>query len=368
MKRFLNIYFLLVAVVILQSSCDNDLKKEVNFDRKGMLENIGKNIIVPNYTLLKSSVDALETSLMNFYDQPNIDKLAVAQQKFKDAYLKWQDCSIYEFGPADERILRTTVNSFPTRPDVIESNISSGTYNLGAASNLVAKGFPSIDYLLFDEAGDNSAILAKYQGDNATNRKAYLLAVVGDIKANVDYVYNKWTSGGYLQTFINNDGTDAGSSIGFLVNQLNFDYEMLKNEKIGIPLGKKSLDGHRFPREVEGFYSGISKDLAMTHLKAFENVFLGFGTSDGLGFDDYLNALEAKASTNEPLTNAIINQLGKAKGTLSLVQNPLSVAIENNTQEINTAYVEIQKQVRYFKSDMPSVLGVIIQYTDNDGD
>jgi len=39
-----------------------------------------------------------------------------------------------------------------------------------------------------------------------------------------------------------------------------------------------------------------------------------------------------------------------------------------NPSVVDAAYVELQKQVVLFKTDMPSSLGVLITYQDNDGD
>ena len=47
---------------------------------------------------------------------------------------------------------------------------------------------------------------------------------------------------------------------------------------------------------------------------------------------------------------------------------PLSIAVDQYKTEVDAAYLEIQKNVIMLKTDMPSAMGVLITYQDNDGD
>ena len=68
------------------------------------------------------------------------------------------------------------------------------------------------------------------------------------------------------------------------------------------------------------------------------------------------------------LNNAIKTQFGIAKAKLALVNEPLSDAVINNAAAVDAAYLEIQKLLVLLKTDMPSVMGIIITYQDGDGD
>ena len=46
----------------------------------------------------------------------------------------------------------------------------------------------------------------------------------------------------------------------------------------------------------------------------------------------------------------------------------MSENIINNQTQVEAAYAELQKLIVLFKVDMPSRLGVLITYQDNDGD
>jgi len=42
--------------------------------------------------------------------------------------------------------------------------------------------------------------------------------------------------------------------------------------------------------------------------------------------------------------------------------------VDNDGDAVDEAYLAIQQNVRYLKVDMPSAMGVLITYQDNDGD
>ncbi len=356
-----------MAVLASWNGCkkdDMEVPDDKNdFDKSAMLNNIGANIIIPAYEDLKVKVDSLHIEAESFVANPDIARLTTTQERLKKAWLSWQSCSMFEFGPAADVVLRSSINTFPADTEQIHSNLSAGSYDLEAASNTDAKGFPCLDYLLNGLAADNAGIVAIYQsGQDSANLRSYLIDVTENMQTKVDDVLSDW-QGGYLTTFKNNIGSDIGSSIGLLVNQFNFDYEILKNARIGIPLGKKTL-GTPLPEKVESYYGQYSSELAQLHLKNLKSLYEG---DRGLGFDDYLNSLDAKHG-GDLLTNITKAQLSLAIEKLDLLGNPLSNEVTQNSGAVDDAYTEIQKGLVYLKTDMPSAMGVLITYQDNDGD
>lgn len=364
----------MIILLITFFSCKKDKKEDTTipeFDRKSMLTNIGNNIIISNYQAFQIKTNGFSTAISQFNAAPDSANLVSLQQVFKEVYNAWQLCSVFEFGPGETELLRASLNVFPTDTTQINSNVSSGVYDLGTASNADAKGFPAIDYLLFGTGINNYGILAKYTSDvEAANRKAYLYSLSSEVKTKVDNVYNAWSSSGgnYINTFVNNSGTDMGSALGELVNQLNYDFETLKNAKIGIPLGKKTL-GSPLPEKTEAYYSQISVELALKNIKVIQNIYLGKDEqgNDGQGLDDYLVFLDAK-HTNSKLSDTIKNQFSLAINKLQQVPDPLSASVVNNVPIVEAAYMELQKLVVLLKTDLPSSMGVLITYQDNDGD
>ena len=370
------IYAVLIAAstfIVTQSCSKSDTTtatptQSSSFDRKAMLTNLSTNIIVPAYTSFQATAVALDAAALAFTASPDNTKLTTLQTAFQAAYKQWQSTSVFEVGPAEQINLRINTNTYPADLTQINSNISSGTYNPNLLSNLAAKGLPSLDYLLFGVGADNNAILLQYTTDSkAANRKTYLTALTAELKTNATTVLTAWTST-YPTTFISASGTDVGSSTGQLVNQLVYDYEILKNYEIGIPAGVQSM-GTTFPQKVQAYYSKMSVQLALLHIQAIQNIYLGKSAQgDGLGLDDYLTSANAKYTDGTPLNDAIKAQFTAAIAKIQALTDPLSDQIKTNTTAVTAAYTELQKLTVLLKTDMTSSLAILITYGDNDGD
>jgi predicted lipoprotein len=368
MRKFICLALVAVTTFALVQSCKksdpagNGGTAGSTFDRKSMLTNISTNIIIPAYTTFQANATTLDAAVTTFNTTPNATNLTALQTAFQATYKQWQATSVFEIGPAETAQLRVNTNTYPADVNQINSNISSGTYNPGLLANLAAKGLPAMDYLLFGLGADNTSILTQYTTDaNAAKRKTYLAALSAELKTNATTVLSGWST--YKTTFINADGTDVGSSVGQLTNQLVYDYEILKNYEIGIPAGTQSM-GTTYPQKVQAYYSKMSVQLVLLHIQAIQNIYNG---GSALGFDDYLVQANAKYNGGS-LNDAITAQFATAISKLQVLTDPLSTNIQNNNTAVVAAYTELQKLTVLLKTDMTSSLGILITYGDNDGD
>jgi uncharacterized protein len=363
MKKLLILTF---AIAIFLSACkDPDNSCATNFDQSAFLSNIANNIITPWYDSLKLQVDALSLAVANFNASPSQQTLDVARSAYRNAGLIWQKAMIFEFGPADEVQLRSSLNNFPVFEGRLEYAAQGGKYKLEVDSFSYTRGFPAIDYLLYAGAADDAGIIALFDTDsNAQIRRNFLTAVMAQIKGKTDAVHSGWAT--YKSTFIATIGVSTGSPISLLVNQLNQNYELFKNNKLGNPVGAK-VSYIPSPDKVEAKHSGLSLDFAMASLHGTYELFMG---KDGSGFDDYI-AAGGSEKDGQPLQNVIINQFNTITASLEALRpETLNGAIQTNFNAVKTAYGQAQNQVVYLKTDLPSVLCISITYVDNtdDGD
>jgi uncharacterized protein len=377
MKRysFLPAVFLIVIIIGITFSCSKSGTSGGSGPTNGkdsVLLNIGNNIILPAYENLAVEVNLLDSAISDFNAGANGTKLSNTQNLFKKAYIAWQSVSEYNyFGPAfAAQPVLSSVNIFPTSTSTIDSNINVNNDNVNTFANTAAKGFPALDYLLFG-AGANT--LTNYTTDpEASNRQKYLAAVSADIKTEVNAVLNAWSAGGgnYISTFINGTGNSVSSSLGLLINSMDQDFEILKNDRLGIPLGKIPVGSMSpvLPKEVEAYYSGISVQLALAQLKIEQGIFLGTtAQGNGLGLINYLIQANAKYNGGM-LSDTITSAFANCVVALNAVPDPLSQTIQTNPTGANAAFSQSQKLLALLKTDMPSALGVLITYGDNDGD
>ncbi len=362
MKRSV-IYTFCLFITCCFAACDgtDDNPCDVDFDQKVMFQNYANQLIIPAFTNLKTEVDLMETAVNDFVATPNITNLSNLKSAWLSAYKVWQKASPYNFGPAETVFLRNSLNNFPLNIEEVNNNIQSGSYDFNLP-DAFDKGFPALDYLLYGIGSDDNTIIEKYTTDaDASKYIQYLTDVTTDIKTRVDHTYTEWQTGGYDDTFNNNIGTAAGSSLSLLVNQLNQNYELIKRDKIGIPSGVLTLSNTN-AELVEAYFGGQSLELAKIALEAAENMYLG---QNGVGLDDYLEAINDEGKT---LNTNIKAQFVAAKSSLNTLSDPLSNDVTNNNAAVISAYNELSKILVNIKTNMPSLMCISITYIDNASD
>lgn len=345
-----------------------------DFDQLSLLSNIGNNIILPNYQKLAQEATDLDLAAVDFANNPSLGNLSVLRTTFQGTWTTWQSASIFEFGPAETEELRTYLNNFPVFVTRLNDAISSGNYDLTTETYSYTRGFPALDYLLYGIAGSDNDIVNLYStAADATSRKQYLKDVTALIKQKANTVYDAWKVDGanYLNTFTSTEGVANGKPISNLINQLNQEYELFKNNKLGTPISAKTGYVPILPANVEAYYSRQSLSLALASVRANKAVFLGLHNgTDALGLDDYLMANNTMKG-NEALHTVIINQYDAViDALLALQPSSLHDAINTDLNGVKAAYAAAQNQVVYLKTDLPSALCTSITYIDNvdDGD
>lgn len=364
MKNF--VWLISISAIFLfgcKKNKEEDPDETETFDKSELLTNYADNIIIPAYSAYKIKVDSLEIVVADFLTNKTVSNLTKVKEKFIGAYISYQSVSTFEFGPAESVYHRTSCNTFPCDTAQIKTNIQSGTYDLNAANNIDAKAYPALDYLLFGNGKTEQQIVDDFSIDvNATSRCNYLTTIVSELKTKATSIVSQWNSS-YRASFISSNGSDIGSSIGLLVNQLNQDFEITKNYRVGIPLGKKTL-GIILPEKCEAYYSKKSLTLLKKQIESVEKIYSGNG---GKGFDDYLSHLNAEYNGGS-LNTTITNQFVVVKQKIDLIPETLDNSIINNSAPVEAAYTELQRLVVLLKADMPSALGIVITYQDTDGD
>jgi len=366
-NRFKYSLLLFLGASLLFQSCQDDPMPDAcqaDFNQQAMFQNVADNIILPAYQKLQVSTQALSKTTELFVQESSVAHLEAMRTAWLDVYLNWQAAAQFEFGPAEAILLRASLNNFPTNANEIDANITAGIYDF-KQSEIYSKGLPALDYLLFGIAENTDAIVAKYEAE--ANYAKYVSALVADIKERVDQTYTAWNNG-YKETFINNTGTAAGTSLSLLINGLNQNYELIKREKLGVPSGVLTL-GFTHPTKVEAYYSGHAVKLALASLKASQQLYLGQtdNGTNGLGLDDYLMAVDAQKG-DQKLDVIIQNQFTNAINSLTTLEEPLSEIITKDSAPVELAYNEVVKQLVNLKTDLPSVLCVSITYIDNPSD
>lgn len=326
-----------------------------------MLTDMADLVIEPSLRQFEQEVIALDEKAAAFTASPSSSLLGQLKEQYIKAYRRFQHCKPFNIGPLMAYGMRDAMNVYPVDTTQIRQNIADGTSDaLGSAQNTRAIGFPAVDYLLYRES--ESATVQRFSTDgDAASRKAYLTAVTSKMSREVTQVLAAWPS--YVAQFTQADGNDIGSSSSMLFNAFVEDIELLKNAKIGIPAGFKS-NGQVKPDYAEAYYAATSTALAKESMQALKTLFTG---AEGLGFDDYIRDVEG-ASVATSLADRIVSQMDECIERIAAIGTPLSEKVATHPDEVMAAWQAVKKLVTYTKTDMSSMLGLLITYQDNDGD
>lgn len=367
MSTVRKIFIAIIAVVFIaacssSSSDDGSGGKTDDFDRGAMLTHLADNIIVPAFQDLSAKLSSLKVDKDNFIAAPNQTNLDALRASWLEAYKVWQYVEMFNIGKAEEVLYGFQMNIYPVSTADVESNISSGSYDLTHPNNNDAVGFPAVDYLLYGVAADDTAILEKY---NDANYQNYLSDVIDQMQSLTQTVLTDWTSG-YKATFVSEVGNTATSALNKFSNDFVYYFEKgLRANKIGIPAGVFSTNP--LPDKVEGFYSKVfSKELALEALQAVEDVFNGTSYSvntTGESFKSYLNYLE-----RNDLSALINTRIDNARQKLETLNADFNAQINNDSTKMNEAYDALQLIVVSFKVDMLQAFNISVDYVDADGD
>jgi uncharacterized protein len=363
--KVLLLVFVIIANACIKKNQNNDNGSDkVNFDKQVLLVNLADNLIIPSYSAYRNYLDTLKTAFEEFSLSLTRDNLIKVRNKFDNCYQSYQRVSIYGLGPAEDVGLRVNSNIFPTDTSKIKSNISSGAYDLSTASNISAKGLPALDFLFYGNNQEDAALIQLFED---VKRKKYIKDLLSDLSAKINMVISVWQDS-YRNTFINSLGTDVSSSMGFLINQLNYELDYLKNAKIATPLGLRS-GGELKPGNCEAYYSAASTEYALATLKSIEDLYNGtsYTGNNGIGFDDYMIHLKIKYHDGT-LNDAIKSQFALTKNKMQSIKEALAKQVISNKTPVEETYRELMKLIVLLKTDLPSSLGVVITYQDGDGD
>ncbi|TXE16901.1 imelysin family protein [Psychroserpens burtonensis] len=372
MKKIVLSLFTIVLFVACTESDDTGGSGGTSddFNRQAMLTNWADNIIIPAVQDLSSDLGTLSANKDAFLASPNQTTLDAIRVSWLEAYKTWQYVEMFNIGKAEEFNYAFQMNIYPTNVRDIQSNISSGTYDLASVNNNDAVGFPAVDYMLYGLSNSDTEILDAYTiVSNFEAHKSYLSDLINQMQALTTTVLSDWTSN-YRDIFVNSSANTATSSSNKLTNDFIFYYEKgLRANKFGIPAGVFSTTS--FNDKVEAFYNkDASKILALEALQAVQDFFNGkaYNASiSGESFNSYLQYLNT-IKEGDDLSALINNQFNTAESKIQVLSNDFSLQVETDNNKMLEAFDELQKAVVLLKVDMIQAMNISVDFVDADGD
>ncbi|PZD79489.1 imelysin family protein [Mesonia sp. K7] len=365
---------ILILSVLFLAACTDDESSgssSDNYDRSVLLTNWADNIILPSYANYVEKIEVLATASAQFVTEASLANLNALRQAYQDAYIAFQQISMFEIGPAESLDFRSYTNTYPTNATAIDGIVKAHEYpNLELPSTRDKQGFPALDFLLYGiETSDQAIVNAYATGEFKETYTYYLNAVVERIQTLGNEVNNQWNNS-FRDEFVNNTSSSSTGAVDKMANDFIIHYEkFVRSGKVGIPAGVFS--GNIEPQTVESYYNPeFSKTLLLTALTASKDFFEGKHTlhnMQGESFKSYLDFLNT-IKEGEDLSALIVNQYQESLQLANQLNDNLVFEVENNNSKMLETYESMQKNVVFLKLDMLQALSISVDYVDTDGD
>lgn len=316
-------------------------------------------IAVPEFQRVSSDLDALEDAVTALCEAPDAPRLEAAQAAWRDARASWIATTPYWFGPVTERRARTRLDWGMVDYTRIETTIAQrdSTSAEDAREFLPAtvRGLGAIEHLLFGDPSDLTVIELE-----AGPRCEYLVAITQVAAAEGRAVSDDWTNG-YAERLAGE--ADASLSVDDAVNftvgtQVHL-LRRLADMEIGPALGTTSPDP--IIEAIPGDGAAHDTEDYRRQVGSIESIYLG-PDADGSGLTRLVRARSADADER------VRAALEDATGALAEVDGSLKDAAMARTPEILRVYQTLKALQLVWNTEVVSLLGVTVGFSDADGD
>ena len=146
-----------------------------------------------------------------------------------------------------------------------------------------------------------------------------------------------------------------------VVNRMGFTIEIIRADKLGVPLGTTS-GGTPQPDKAESQSSGRSLEDLRDNLRGLERLYYGDEPTGQIGLDFYLRF---RGHEFGALMRA---ELDASQAALDAIPGPLTTAITAAPASVNQAIETLGALQRFIQVDVINALALTLGFNDNDGD
>ncbi len=335
--------------------------------RQEMLGALTEQVIVPRYTEVAKEAQGLAHALQQLCAAPSREQLDLAQQAWYRARGPWMRAQAVGFGPVELRRTHSYIDWHPIDPDRIEKAlVSRETITPADVREFMSsaqRGLGTVEFLLFGPADDILADLAAPHG----LRCQYLTALGEVIAVETATVVSDWTGAGaqddsaYADIFAGR-GPSAlldSAAVDELVRSLVFLCRTIVDMQLGQALGIN--DGVPDPAALPGGAGHNAAADLRNQVLGMRDIYLGSLQEDdtGLGLSLLVRALSAE--TDDSLRAAF-------QTVLAALEEPLALRMAENPAPAQEAYASLKTLQRALNTEVVSLLGVSVGFSDTDGD
>lgn len=341
-------------------------------------------VAVPQFNRLLVAANQLKTSATAYQTTQGTANLSDLQTKWLAARRIFKQCEVFYinrsylpsnyFHRLDGYILGET--NRPVSTDLDTAAATSPSQSTVDSYPLTRKGFPALEYFIFDNGDGVHNATDTITNIDAANvgsagRRAYIVSLASVIQLDAQRLSNSWnnSSGNFAGELATGTGSFGGikdAVDSFINGMVQLEY-VNQDVRIGVPAGLTLAGTAQFPAKLESIYSDSAYTDLLSSLEGLELVYYGnAGESDARSLS-YLvqfqnSALDARVKTKIATLKSLIQGRINASATLK-------ADLTGNLSFVNTQIYAGFKDLRVtFATEVIGILGANALPSNADGD
>ena len=275
----------------------------------------------------------------------------------------WMRSETMWFGPVMDRRSTSLLDWSPTDTSDIDRLLAQGAPATAEEVRDVLgsnrRGFGAIEYLLFrnDDLADPN---------RAVSVCPYLVAMATVAHEETGAILNEWTEGSEGRPAYRDYFSDRASSsmlpstaVADVVRTLYFLIRDIVDVRLATAMGLRQNPAD--PSAIPGASADNGLNDIRHELMGMRTVYEGSG-DEGLGIGDLVSQL------SEDTDARLRNELDAAAAAMDAVNDPFRSAAVQRTPQVQSLYERLLDVQRTIATEIVSLLGVSIGFTDTDGD
>lgn len=341
-------------------------------DRQQVLRELSANVIVPSYAKLASDTAALRSAASALRSVPSAQSLSAAQVAYREARKTYKTTEAFKIGPADDlAVTGATIDAWPASGAKLDALVSGeAAVGVGAVSALGAdqRGFPALEWMLFDSSIRDEEVLARFSGPSGSRRAELTESLASDLAAKCQLVSDAFagpTGYGYQLAEAGLSSTmiaTQGEAIDVIVTGLLYVVEYMVTAKLAKPLGSDTNNVVQ-PLLEEGPRSDSSLADLRNNLDGVTAIYSGMQDGRlGKGLSD------AVREVNPAVDMRFLQYIADAGAAVGAVPVPFRVALQQDRAPLDAIYERMRTLKTAVQTELAGALGASLGFGYSDTD
>ena len=334
-----------LIIALLASACGSPP------ERRDILADLADIVFLPAFQDAAESAAELARAVETYAADPAPGRLDNARDRYAAARAAWTATAAFRFGPAMDRRSESQIDWWPIDPAAIAAAAADGATveDIRERQSAATRGFHALESLLWNDglADDRPA-------------RAYASRLARIIAGETDAIRGEWTGSGrdfaYADAIAGRGGTaiSAALALADVVRTGIFLTETVGDMQLGKALG---ITGDRDPDAIPGLGPATGSDLRNA-VRGIRAAFLGVG--DHLAVATLVNDLDDHAYDR---MQAALDAALAAVNAL-----PADIKADAGENALAAARDAIKQVQILYATEVVSLLGISVGFSDNDGD